>query len=191
MSKTSAGAELWHSSHRRQRGRCTPSSPPLRSSGQRSAQDTSQGIDQDSLAPPSQSRRAESTREMAPGAPRAPPRCAVTVPVSGLRFYRIPPAPALGLMAKFLAVPRCDAGVRSTCDTTDERRHPSRGCAACGASVGLCDCVCDCVADSALASRALARLSRLGGHTQGPHPAALCGCLEVSHDSCAVVSAPN
>lgn len=161
MSKTSAGAELWHSSHRRQRA-VHPVPLRLSHSGLRRLHRTplsTQGIDQDSLAPPSQSRRAESTREMAPGAPRAPPRCAVTVPVSGLRFYRIPPAPALGLMAKFLAVPRCDAGVRSTCDTTDERRHPSRGCAACGASVGLCDCVC--VADSALASRALARLSRL------------------------------
>lgn len=87
MSKTSAGAELWHSSHRRQRAvhPVLSASPQLRS--QRSAQDTSQGIDQDSLAPPSQSRRAESTREMAPGAPRGGPRCAVTVPVSGLRDF--------------------------------------------------------------------------------------------------------
>ena len=68
MSKTSAGAELWHSSHRRQRA-VHPVPLRLSHSGLRRLHRTplsTQGIDQDSLAPPSQSRRAESTREMAP-----------------------------------------------------------------------------------------------------------------------------
>ena len=174
MSKTSRHQQVQScgTAHTGVRGRCTRA-PRLSASPQlRSAQDTSQGIDQDSLAPPSQRVGEQRARERWPQVHRVLLRCAAPLPyrlaVYVLRFYRIPPR-----FRKFKAVAPYRGvtqvcGVRSTCDTTDERRHTRaegvRRAARRWVSVTVCVWPTR-LSRLGLSRDSRSRLSRLGGHT--------------------------